>query len=139
MAVVQFEPFVLLALSLLSPMLISADPRAQLLHTARTEAKANEALRIEGSLENHGFVFKELVVLYRGPGQEYAESKMELQYGDLWRGSIPAARMTPPGVEYYVEGRTKTGERVPLFMTARKPARVLVLSPEEPAKTEPPK
>ena len=130
---VQFGPIVLSVLTLL---LISADPRAQLLHTAQVSAKANEALRVDGSLENRGFAFKELVVLYRGPGQEYAESKMELQYGDLWRGAVPAARMTPPGVEYYVEGRTKSGEHVPLFMTARKPARVLVLSPEEPAKKD---
>src|SRR5204862_2616603 len=74
----------------------------------------------------------------RGPGQEYAESRMELQYGDLYRGFIPSARMVPPGIEYFIEGRTRGGDRVPLFMTAKKPARVIVLSQESAAAAEEP-
>jgi len=109
-------------------LLLGAEPKGALLHTAPAQAKANEAFTVEGSLEVSGLDFKELVLLYRGPGQDYVEVKMSAQYGDLWRGVIPASRMVPPGVEYYVEGRTKkNGERVPLFKTATKPARVLVL------------
>ena len=83
------------------------------------------------TLISGGFDWKEVVILFRGPGQEYLEAKMELQYGDLYRGTIPAARMVPPGIEYFVEGRTRTGERVPLFMTQKKPARVIILSAED--------
>lgn len=115
-------------LVVLTAWLLGAEPKAQLVHSAPASAKANEPLTVEGSLESGGYDFKELVVLYRGPGQDYVEAKMTRQYGDLWRAIVPAARMSPPGVEYYVEARTKKGERVPLFKTATKPARVLVLA-----------
>ncbi len=122
-------------LILITALICSAEPKAALLHSAPAQAKPNEALTVDGTLQVTGHevkepVFKELVVLYRGPAQDYVEAKMTLQYGDLYRGVIPPARMTPPGVEYYVEGRTKKGERVPIFMTAAKPARVLVLKPD---------
>lgn len=117
-------PAVILALTAL---LLAADAKPAFQHSAPAQAKPNEPLQVDGSLT--GGEFKDVILLYRGPGQDYVEAKMEIQYGDLYRAVIPAARMVPPGVEYYVEGR-KNGERIPLFMTARKPARVLVLAPD---------
>src|SRR5438552_10262852 len=103
-----------------------ADGKPGLLHTPAQTAKANEAHPIEGSLVNAQTIDK-VIIKYRGPGEDYSDARMELQYGDLFRGSIPAAQMAPPGVEYYVEGLTFEGARVPLFASATKPARVLVL------------
>ncbi|MBI3183025.1 MAG: TonB-dependent receptor [Myxococcales bacterium] len=107
-----------------------AEPKPSLLHTAPTQAKPGEQLQIEGSLVN-GAKIDKVVIRVRGPGEEYADLRMELQYGDLFRGYIPASRMVPPGVEYYVEGFTFSGDRVMLFSSAAKPARVLVLGTPE--------
>ncbi len=68
-----------------------------------------------------------VVIRYRGPGEPYSEMPMELQYGDLYRGVIPEMNMVPPGVEYYVEGFTPSGDRVPLFKSATRPARVIIV------------
>lgn len=115
----------------------AAEPKTVLQHTAPREWKPNEPLQIEGSLAGT-FSFEKLIVKHRGPGEEYVDLKMELQYGDLYRGTIPASRMRPPGVEYYVEGVTASGERIPIFMTAGKPARVLVMSEDAAASAKKP-
>ncbi|MGA9521740.1 MAG: TonB-dependent receptor [Myxococcaceae bacterium] len=111
----------------------SADTRAALLHTAPTQAAPGEALEVEGSLVG-GSRLSKVEIRFRGPGGDYQSAPMELQYGDLYRGYIPAAQMTPPGVEYYVEGTLKTnGRRIALYMAAPAPARVFVLGvPSEP-------
>ncbi|MFZ5469417.1 MAG: TonB-dependent receptor plug domain-containing protein [Myxococcota bacterium] len=96
-----------------------------MLHTPLPEAKGGEALQIDGSLVG-GDKIEKVVLKYRGPGGEYAEAPMELQYGDLYRGFVPAVKMVFPGVEYYLEGVTFSGERVPLFFSASQPARVWV-------------
>src|SRR5688500_13006828 len=114
----------------------AAEPRSILLHTAPREWKAGEVFQVDGSLA--GTVnYDKLVVRYRGPGEEFVDVKMELQYGDLYRGTIPSARMRPPGIEYYVEGITESGERTPIFMSAAKPARVLVLTDDGSKRAEP--
>ncbi len=140
-----------LLLGLTALVAAAAEPKAALIHTFPKEWKAAEPLEVDGSLVG-GTAFDKVVLRYRGPGEEFVDAKMELQYGDLYRGSIPAARMRPPGIEYYVEGISEGGERTALFMTAGKPARVFVLTPdgtvkpdpkdearEEPVKAEPPK
>ncbi|MBS1152495.1 MAG: TonB-dependent receptor, partial [Myxococcaceae bacterium] len=104
----------------------AAEPKAALLHNAPRDWKAGEVFQVDGSLTG-STAFDKLVLRYRGPGEEYVDVKMELQYGDLYRGTIPAARMRPPGIEYYVEGVTESGERVAIFSSAGKPSRVLVL------------
>ena len=111
-------------------LLVGADPKPAFVHNAPQFAKPNAPLEVEGTLVKAD-TFASIVLLYRGPGEEYVELKLEPQYGDLWRATIPAKRMAPPGVEYYVEGRTKSGERIPIYKTAPKPARVYALNPED--------
>ncbi len=122
----------MLALCFVS-LALAADSKPTFQHSAPATAKPNVALTLDGSLAA-GAPFEKIVLLYRGPGEEYVETTMKPQYGDLLRAVIPPARMVTPGIEYYVEGRTKQGERIALFMTAGKPARVLVLSPEPDSK-----
>ncbi len=93
-------------------------------------------LQVDGSLSGSS-TYDKLVLRYRGPGEEFVDVKMELQYGDLYRGTIPAARMRPPGIEYYVEGVNASGERAAIFMSAGKPARVLVLSEDGSVRPDP--
>jgi hypothetical protein len=100
-----------------------------MLHTPPLQNAPNTPLTVEGSLVNGGSVDR-VVIRYRGPAEDYVELPMEFKYGDLYRGVIPAARMIPPGVEYYLEGITTAGQRIPLFMTAGKPARVFVMAPK---------
>ena len=116
----------LLALVLLAALPGRAQTRTELLHTAPAQADSGKALVVDGVLTGPQ-PLQRIVIRYRGPGEPYAETPMELQYGDLYRGSIPAANMVPPGVEYYLEGFTPSGERVPLFKSATRPARVIVV------------
>ncbi|NTX02012.1 MULTISPECIES: TonB-dependent siderophore receptor [Myxococcus] len=115
--------------TLLSFVLFLAVPvRAEepsLLHSAPTRAEPKLPLRLDGTLVEGGRIL-EMYVRYRGPGEPFARVLMERQYGDLYRGVIPAEHMVPPGVEYYVEGLTADGERIPIFQTAARPARVFV-------------
>lgn len=112
------------AVSLLAAA-VWAQPKPTLLHTPTQQAKANEALRIEGSLLG-GSKIDRLVIHFRGPGEKWADAPMELQYGDLFRGYIPADRMVAPGVEYFIEGIGFDKSKVALFATAQKPHRVLI-------------
>ncbi|AEI67871.1 TonB-dependent receptor domain-containing protein [Corallococcus macrosporus] len=115
--------------TLLSLVLIMAVPgRAEepgLLHSPPERAEPRVALQLDGTLVEGRRVL-ELYVRYRGPGEPYARRPMEREYGDLYRAVIPAEHVVPPGIEYYVEGLTADGERVPLFQSASRPARVLV-------------
>ncbi|WP_426752777.1 TonB-dependent receptor domain-containing protein [Myxococcus sp. Y35] len=115
--------------TLLSLVLILAVPgRAEepgLLHSPPERAEPRVALQLDGTLVEGRRVL-ELYVRYRGPGEPYARRPMERQYGDLYRAVIPAEHVVPPGIEYYVEGLTADGERIPLFQSATRPARVLV-------------
>lgn len=114
----------LLALVLLAALPARAE-QPELLHTAPAQAEAHQPLRLDGNLVGGGRI-TELLLRYRGPGEPYVEVSMERQYGDLYRGTIPGEHMVPPGIEYYVEGVNAGGQRVPLFMTAARPARVMV-------------
>ena len=118
----------LIAVVVLAASTGRAEEQAVLLHSAPAKAEANKALRLEGTLVDDARRISELIVRYRGPGEPYAEMSLERQYGDLYRGTIPAEHMVPPGVEYYVEGVLKAGggERVPVFQSAARPARVIV-------------
>jgi hypothetical protein len=112
-------------------VLLGGDPKKpEFQHSAPQFAKPDQALEVEGTLANCE-KFASIVLLYRGPGEDYVELNLQPQYGDLWRATIPAKRMAPPGVEYYVEGRTKSGERMPIFKTAPNPARVYALYPAD--------
>ncbi|QDE91174.1 hypothetical protein BHS06_20565 [Myxococcus xanthus] len=115
--------------TLLSLVLVMAVPgRAEepgLLHSPPERAEPRVALQLDGTLVEGRRVL-ELYVRYRGPGEPYARRPMEREYGDLYRAVIPAEHVVPPGIEYYVEGLTADGQRVPLFQSASRPARVLV-------------
>jgi hypothetical protein len=105
-----------------------AEKRASFLHTPPLDAAIKKPLTLEGELDN-GDAIQKVVIRYRGPAEDYAEAAMELKYGDLYRGEIPAAKMIPPGVEYYIEGVAASGERRALFTTAANPNRVFVNDP----------
>ncbi|MFE8599643.1 TonB-dependent receptor domain-containing protein [Archangium violaceum] len=127
------RPF-LLALVLLTALPVLAQEQATLLHNAPEQAAPGVALVIDGVLTGTQRIMR-MVIRYRGPGEPYAEAPLELQYGDLYRGSIPASSLTPPGVEYYVEGFAPGGERVPLFKSATRPARVVVVGQVQSTRT----
>ncbi|WP_223645928.1 TonB-dependent siderophore receptor [Corallococcus sp. EGB] len=111
-----------------------------LLHAASARAEARQPLQLDATLVDGGKVL-ELFVRYRGPGEPYVQVPMERQYGDLYRAMIPAEHMVPPGVEYFVEAAMVDGERRPLFMSALRPARVMVGAqlpdPPPPGRTPP--
>lgn len=119
----------------------AAQSRLNFLHTAPAEATPGEPLTLEGSLV--GGDATKLIVKVRGPGEAWEEYVLELQYGDLFRGALPASRMLPPGIEYYVEAENRAGDRVPVFASAKQPVRVIIIgdepAPIEPVKTAKPK
>ncbi|RKH31246.1 TonB-dependent receptor [Corallococcus sp. CA041A] len=98
---------------------------AALLHASPPRSEARQPLQLDATLVDGAKVL-ELFVRYRGPGEPYVQVSMERQYGDLYRAVIPAEHMVPPGVEYFVEAAMVNGERAPLFMSALRPARVMV-------------
>jgi outer membrane receptor for ferrienterochelin and colicins len=116
----------LLTVVLLAAFPARSEETATLLHSAASRAEAGEPLKLEGTLVDDGRRLSELVIRYRGPGEPYADTPLERQYGDLYRGAIPAEHMVPPGVEYYIEGILKSGDRIPVFQSANKPVRVIV-------------
>ncbi|MBN8232264.1 TonB-dependent receptor [Corallococcus macrosporus] len=121
---------------------VAASVHAQepaLLHAPPQRAEARQPLQLDATLVDGGKVL-ELFVRYRGPGEPYVQVPMELQYGDLYRALIPAEHMVPPGVEYFVEAAMVDGARTPLFMSALRPARVMVGAqpPEPPPARTPP-
>ncbi|QRO01526.1 TonB-dependent receptor [Archangium violaceum] len=119
-------PTVLFALVLLAALPVSAQEQASLLHTAPAQAEPGATLVVDGVLTGTQRI-QRVVIRYRGPGEPYSEAPMELQYGDLYRGVIPGGNVVPPGVEYYMEGYTPDGDRVPLFKSATRPVRVIVV------------
>lgn len=137
-----------LLLILASSLALAGDPKVGFLHTPPVELKAGAPFTLEGSLTGDT-TLSTVSLKLRAPGKAYESIALELQYGDLYRGVIPADRVVPPAIEYYVEGTTKLGDVVALFATAFKPVRVTVpgavpaepkvdpTPPEEP-KPEPP-
>lgn len=116
---------------------MAGDPKVGFLHSPPVELKANTPYAIEGSLTGEGSLSTVSLKL-RAPGKAYESIALELQYGDLYRGTIPAERVVPPAIEYYVEGTTRLGDVIALFGTAFKPIRVPVpgVAPVE-AKSDP--
>ncbi|WP_395849169.1 TonB-dependent receptor domain-containing protein [Cystobacter fuscus] len=127
---------ILLALVLLVALPVHSQEKSTLLHNPPDQAEAGQALVVDGVLTGTQRILR-VVLRYRGSGEPYTETPMELQYGDLYRGVIPGTHLAAPGVEYYVEGFTPGGERVPLFKSATRPARVLVEGAEPPARVPP--
>jgi outer membrane receptor protein involved in Fe transport len=119
--------------------------RPLLLHNPRPDAPAGKPLVVDGTLVDADQLDK-VSVRFRVPGGEWRAVPMELQYGDLYRGVIPASQVVAPGVEYYVTAVTYSGEPVDVFRSADRPAHVDVQGPsrapvaeEAPAPPEPPK
>ncbi|MBL8921839.1 MAG: TonB-dependent receptor [Myxococcaceae bacterium] len=131
-------PRSLRALLILAPCLaLAGEPKVGFLHSPPVELRANTPFAVEGSLTGEGSLSTVSLKL-RAPGKAYESIALELQYGDLYRGTIPAERVVPPAIEYYVEGTTRLGDVIALFGTAFKPIRVAVpgVAPVE-AKPEP--
>jgi hypothetical protein len=103
-----------------------AAERPALQHSARDSAPPGKALLVRGTLVGGGPLAR-LVLRYRGPGRAWEELPMEREASGAFRGAVPAVAMASPGVEYYVEAVTSWGERVPVFRSAHRPARVLVI------------
>lgn len=116
----------------------AAEPRATFLHESPTEAPVSKPLVLEGTLA--GGSFSKVICRVRGPGEPYEDFPFELQYGDLYRGTLPASRMVPPGIEYYFEGVSSDGDRTAIFASANQPVRVIVIGDDpEPVVTAPAK
>ncbi len=109
----------------------AAEPRATFLHDAPSEAPVSKPLVLEGTLAG-GTSFSKVLARVRGPGEEYEDFPLELQYGDLYRGALPASRMVSPGIEYYFEGVSADGDRTAIFATANQPVRVIVIGDTTP-------
>ncbi len=112
---------------------LAADGKAGFQHTPPAEAPPGEPLVIEGNLSG-SVEFDRLLLRVRGPGEDFEDYKLELQYGDLYRVQLPGSRVKAPGLEYYVEGVAASGDRVELFASAGRPVRVLVGGPAEKGK-----
>ncbi|NOK16755.1 TonB-dependent receptor plug domain-containing protein [Corallococcus carmarthensis] len=115
-------------LILCAVVFVAAPVHAQepaLLHAPPQRAEVRQPLQLDATLVDGGKVL-ELFVRYRGPGEPYVQVPMELQYGDLYRAILPAEHMVSPGVEYFIEAAMVDGARTPLFMSALRPARVMV-------------
>lgn len=108
----------------------AAQPRGSFVHEAPAEAPLSKPYVIEGSLVSGNFA--RVLARVRGPGESYEDFPLELQYGDLYRGTLPASRMVPPGIEYYFEGVTKDGDRSAVFASANQPVRVIVVGEKGP-------
>jgi outer membrane receptor protein involved in Fe transport len=129
---VRTAPLIGLGLLLLVGAPLAA-PRPAFLYAAPVEVAKGAPLIVEGNLV--GGPFARLVVKARAPGAAWEEFELSLQYGDLYRATLPAALVVPPALELYVEGTTDSGPATALFATAARPARVLVLgegTPEQP-------
>lgn len=96
-------------------------------HRAPTKLPAGEVFVLEGILDD-AESYEGLVLRVRPLGGEYQDFRLALEYGDLYRGQIPAERVVPPAIEYYVEGINEAGERRALYMSSERPARVQVIS-----------
>ncbi len=114
-----------------------AAPNPSLIHDPPERAQAGQSLTIEGTLVNGAGIDK-VVIRYRGPAQPFVEARMDLQYGDLYRGQIPALKMRRPGIEYFIEGVGFDGKAVVLHGSEKRPTRVLVTG-DSPAQPEEPK
>ncbi len=115
-----------IGLVLLLPLAASfGAPRSAFLHRPPAEARAGEPLVVEGDVTGN-VAFSQVVLKVRGPNEDYEELRLELQYGDLYRVTLPASRMTPPGIEYCVEGVLPSGERLALLSTCARPVRVKI-------------
>lgn len=130
----------LLPLLVLLPGLVLAEPRVGFLHTPPAELRAGLDFSVEGSLT--GEPLSTLSVKVRTLTKSWESFPLELQYGDLYRGSIPGSRIAPPALEYYLEGTTRVGEVIALFGSQARPVRVtvpgLVVAPEPSPVDEPP-
>jgi len=100
--------------------------RPVLFHTPPPQVLPGEPLAVEGLLVRGGDI-DQVSLSFRGPNKPFEVMPMERVYGDLFRATLPAEKVAAPGLEYFVEGVTRKGAKVPLFMSEARPARVLVV------------
>jgi outer membrane receptor protein involved in Fe transport len=108
----------------------------ELLHSPRREIQAGHPLVVDGTLL--GTSVDRLTLHYRSPGESWRDVQMELQYGDLYRATVPGAQVTPPEIEYFIDGSGFSGQHYNLFRTAAKPAKVEVIGEAPTPATRPP-
>lgn len=126
-------PRLALLASFLGVLTLGAAARAErpeLLHSPRAEIQAGHPLVIDGTLI--GTAVDRLTLHYRAPGGTWRETPMELQYGDLFRATVPGDQVVPPRVEYFIDGTGYSGQHFELFRSALKPARVEVIGQAPP-------
>ncbi len=114
-------PVRLLAAVMLLAGVASAQPRVSFIHNPPAQGRPGEPLTLEGEVS--GGELTALSVYVRGPSEDWERFELELQYGDYWRGTLPASRMVPPWVVYYVVATTRAG-RSDVFGSANRPVRV---------------
>lgn len=94
-----------------------------MVHTPPASHRVGQRLEIEGTLLSVDGV-ERIVIRYRSPGSSWRESKMELAFGDLYRGHIPAEAITDAQLEYYIESEGAGGARGPIFASETRPVTV---------------
>jgi len=94
-----------------------------MVHTPPASHRVGQRLEIEGTLLSVDGI-ERIVIRYRSPGSTWRESKMELAFGDLYRGHIPAEAITDARLEYYIEREGSGGARGPIFASESRPVAV---------------
>jgi outer membrane receptor for ferrienterochelin and colicin len=105
------------------------------LHTPPEAQPEGVELVLEGSLIGVGPMQRVEVRYRRVDEGEWQTVPVTPSHGDVFRAVVPAARVRPPGIEYFVVLRDGTSER-PIFASMDAPQRVRVGSGREP---EPPR
>lgn len=99
-------------------------------HEPPSEWPLSKPFTVEGTLS--GPSMSKVILRVRGAGESYEDVPLELQYGDLYRATLPGSRMVPPGIEYYFEGVDRNGDRAALYASEKNPVRVIVIGDATP-------
>lgn len=127
----------LLSIAVLIPLSAAAQKQKgdgkppMLFHTPARQAIAGESFIVEGLLVD-GKKIDRVYLRYRPEGEPFRTAEMEVSYGDLYRGAVPAKAMRPPWLEYFVQAVTFDGKPVLLYQSDRKPTRVKVTTTAQP-------
>ncbi len=110
-------------------------------HQVTAETVAQEPLTLEAVIEVEDAVVASASIYYRPRGQEtYQEISMSPAAGNLYFGTIPAAEITTPGLEYYLVALlddesvlaypVDDPEVNPVFVAVRSAAEGVIYTPE---------
>jgi outer membrane receptor protein involved in Fe transport len=106
-----------------------AQTHATFVHTPPRGAEAGKPIDIVGNLFGAGDLVSAKVV-FRSGGGPWMEVQLDLEYGDVWRATIPGEKVAPPFLEYYVVAKDYFRHGYALFGSEKKPQRIAVIGVE---------